>query len=74
MVYSPFSGGLYNDRLYDKRSFPMLNPLPAVIVESIANFSKYWFLSISFLSDTAPLYAFETKFINEFGVPLISTF
>ena len=74
MVYSPFSGGLYNDRLYDKRSFPMLNPLPAVIVESIANFSKYWFLSISFLSDTAPLYAFETKFINEFGVLMISTF
>ena len=42
--------------------------------ECIGNFSKYWLFSVSFLSDIAPLYAFETKLINEFGVTLTSTF
>ena len=69
-----FPSGIYNERLYNKHYFSILKPLSVKIVEYIGNFCKYWLFSVSFLSDIAPLYVFETRFISEFGVTLNSTF
>ena len=54
-----FPGGTYKERSYDKHSSSILKPLSAIIVEYIG---KYWLFSVSFLSDIAPLHAFETNY------------
>ena len=67
ILYVMESFGIYNERFYYKHSFSIFKPLSVIIAEHIGNFSKYSLFSVSFLSDTAPLYAFKTRFIKKIG-------